>query len=169
MSIIIHFNYKGGLMKFSMKIIGFSLFMLMLFNFSLYNTSAVTWDTVVTFTGVGGKTTQSFTISKDSRFVWSTTYDNSEFAMLAAFVYEIGEDSKFETDFDGLSGTSYFYKTGDFYLKVIVANLNSWEVEVQQELTTTNGNGDNADSTSFPYLLMLLAIPIIIVMRKKLK
>ena len=76
----------------------------------------------------------------------------------------------FETDFDGLSGTSYFYSTGEFYLEVITANLNTWEVVVQQEsseTTPTNGdNGEDLEFTSYPAFLLLFAIPILLLKKK---
>jgi hypothetical protein len=150
-----------------------SLSLIVIFCISINNTSATTWEDVITLSGTGDKTTQSFTLSEDSRFVWTTTYDDEQYAAFAVFVYEVGEDMIYETDFDGLSGTSYCYAKGDFYLEVITANLNSWEVVVQQESTastpTDGDNGDNLEFTSYPAFLLLFAIPAVLILRRKNK
>ena len=143
----------------------------MLFNLSLNNTSAVTWRTVVILTGVGDKTTQIFELTEDARFVWNTTYDNEEWSAFSAWIYEVG--SKYSSShFNGLSGTSYFYQKGEFYIEANTANLNSWEIKIQQKSSTTtptDGNGDNTGVTSYSILLVLFAVPLALLLRKKHK
>jgi hypothetical protein len=108
----------------------------------LPNVQSYTWETVGTYTGTTDKITSVFSISEDARFTWSTTYDDEYWALFTFFIYPQGETVFYEDWFDGLSGSTYFYATGNFYLDVITANLNSWQVTVEQKDYGTTGGGE---------------------------
>jgi len=93
------------------------------------------WHKIKTFTGIEDKTTDLFTIPSSAskwKATWTTTYkeEYSQYAAFYCFVYPSGETAAYTTSFDGLSGESFVYETGSFYLKVLAANLESWRIEV---------------------------------------
>ena len=122
----------------------------LIFSLSLNSVHSYTWENVVTITGSDDKTSQIFEVEEDARFVWTTTYDDEEWALFAVFVFPEGEDIMFESEFEGLSGESYFYDTGNFYLEVICANLNSWQITVQEKnyAATSDPNGEDTELTT---------------------
>jgi hypothetical protein len=95
-----------------------------------------TWHSVITFTGIEDETTSSFTIRGDVwRVKWSVG-SCSECPIFSVFVYPMGELVK-DVNFWGCSketsrGTQYIYRgSGDYYFKIVAANLYSWELEVE--------------------------------------
>ncbi|MCE7747270.1 MAG: hypothetical protein GPJ51_02665 [Candidatus Heimdallarchaeota archaeon] len=116
--------YLVLMLIFSLNIVYFS---------STLDAQSYTWENVRVFNGTGWLTTATFTVTEDARFVWTTTYDDEYWADFHCFVYPEGEDIFYETDFSGLSGTSYLYEEGTFYMEIIEANTNSWQITVQQK------------------------------------
>lgn len=98
-----------------------------------------TWHSVTSFSGSSDKTTQPFTIKGDEwRVKYTTKADSNypEFAVFGVFVYPRGETvmyvSSWYCDGTSCSDTQYVYEgSGDYYFEVIVGNLESWELEVE--------------------------------------
>jgi hypothetical protein len=94
------------------------------------------WVTVETFTGQGDKTTAPFQISGAKwRISWTVEADEPEYAVFGFFVYPEGETAMYveSVSQDGIgSDTTYIYQGNDsFYIKVLGANLESWNIEVE--------------------------------------
>lgn len=90
------------------------------------------WHMVTTFTGVGNKDTDSFTIQGAKwRITW-TTVEANEYALFGGFAYPEGETAMYVSYFNGLSGDTIVHQgNGNYYLKIIVANLDSWSVTIE--------------------------------------
>lgn len=94
------------------------------------------WHSVTSFTGSGDKTTSSFTIKGNE---WRVKYEakssKPEYAFLSVYVYRKGATisvSSWDCYQEECSDTQYIYKgNGDYYFKVIAANLDSWELKVE--------------------------------------
>jgi len=94
------------------------------------------WITIKTFTGVGDKTTEDFHVSTN---YWRVTYtvkaESEEFAGFYLIIYPSGQTGNYVDSIQyhkSGSDTSYIRAgPGDFYIKVLAANLQSWTIEVQ--------------------------------------
>ena len=87
------------------------------------------------FTGRGDKDTPAFHVSGSTFTVdWTTASDSPEWASLAFFVYPEGETVGYvcDADFDGVGSdnTVCHAGPGDFYVKVLAANLTSWQLDI---------------------------------------
>lgn len=101
--------------------------------------SEPTWHSVVNFTGTGKKDTDSFT-TKGQKFKVKITAnaDSMEYALISFFAYPEGETKMYVGNggidsFSQKSQTDEFIVTaspGKYYLTVLAANLNSWNIEV---------------------------------------
>jgi hypothetical protein len=102
------------------------------------------WHHVVTFSGTGSKTTSSCYIPGDKfRLTWTIDVeaDASQYGIggsFGVFVYPQYETAWYVDYFDAGNvmyfdtNTNYVYEgKGNYYLKVIAANLDSWEIEVE--------------------------------------
>ena len=95
-----------------------------------------TWHSVITFSGSSDKTTQPFTIKGDEwRVKWAVN-SSSKYPYFSVRIYPRGETSgsvsSWSCDKANYSDTQYIYEgNGDYYFKVGAANLNSWELEVE--------------------------------------
>jgi hypothetical protein len=94
------------------------------------------WKTIKTFTGSSYKDTEDFTVPTDYwRIVYTIRAESEEYAAFSAYIYPSGETAIYVTSvsFDK-SGTDASYireGPGDFWIKVLAANLRSWTIEVQ--------------------------------------
>lgn len=95
------------------------------------------WSTVQTFTGKESKDTPPFNISGTKwRIIWTADVQYPEYAVFNILVYPQdtpGLITKRISYSEGASGdTAYIYEGGqDYYLKVIAANLNNWNIIVE--------------------------------------
>jgi hypothetical protein len=81
------------------------------------------------FTGTGSTTTDGFVSDQYLRIDWECDIANS-FAVFSVSIKTYGTDTQVGS-FDGTpNGTTYLYKTGEFYLQVNAANLNSWAINI---------------------------------------
>ncbi len=113
-------------------------------------TSDTSGEYSTSFSGFGSVNTKLFTCSGNVKITWTTTYDSPDYAYFSVFTYELGE-SIFEDYFDGLSGETYFYQSGNFYFDVSAANLNSWSIIVEdfgESQTTTSESQTTISETS---------------------
>ena len=98
------------------------------------------WKSVETFSGTDDIETDTFQIKGDKfKLKVKATGDASdvEYLMLSFFTYEVGEDQIYvsldELNFTQMSETDEFIINegpGEYYLKVLAANLDNWEIEV---------------------------------------
>jgi hypothetical protein len=87
------------------------------------------------FTGRGDKETAAFHVGGSTFTVnWTTASDSPEWSGLSLFVYPEGETVGYvcDADFDGVGSDSTVCHAGpgDFYLKVLAANLTSWRLDI---------------------------------------
>ena len=87
------------------------------------------------FMGRGDKETAAFHVGGSTFTVdWTTASDSPEWAGLSLFVYPEGETVGYvcDADFDGVGSDSTVCHAGpgDFYLKVLAANLTSWRLDI---------------------------------------
>jgi hypothetical protein len=87
------------------------------------------------FTGQGDKNTSVFSVGTWSFTVkWTTASDSPEYAAFAFFIYPEGETADYacDVDFDGVGSDSTVCRggPGNFYIKVLAANLSSWRIEI---------------------------------------
>lgn len=103
------------------------------------DSSDAKWHSVANFSGSGDKDTSTFTIKGDKFKVKVTANtESSEYAMWTFFAYPEGETALYEGDgsidtFNANTETDEFEVTadpGNYYLSVLSANLESWEVEI---------------------------------------
>ena len=91
------------------------------------------WHEVATFSGTNDKTTDTFNIQGDRFKLTYTANPANEYSIFYLYVYQPGYTSYTES-YDLNSGTdsSISYKgAGTYYLKVLAANLNSWQVKIE--------------------------------------
>jgi len=94
------------------------------------------WHFITAFSGTGDKTTDTFKISSSKwRIKWSYTTNYPEYAIFSVFIYPKGETVSY-IDFIDASGASksdisYIYQSGEFYLKIITANLENWQITIE--------------------------------------
>ncbi len=95
------------------------------------------WHEIKTFSGSSDKTTDTFNIQGDKFKLTYTIDASNDYSIFSFFVYPEGETVMYSESIMsdmGVSGTdstiSYVGK-GIYYLKVIAANLDSWEVEIE--------------------------------------
>ena len=89
------------------------------------------------FTGQGDKTTSVFSADTWSFTVkWTTASDDPEWAGFSFYIYPEGETGVHvcDADFDGVGSdsTTCYAGQGDFYAKVLAANLTSWKLEIKE-------------------------------------
>jgi hypothetical protein len=97
--------------------------------------TATPTPTAIVYTGQGDKNTPAFSVGTWSFTVkWTTQSDNPEYAVFGFFVYPEGETGAYvcEANFDGVGSDSTVCRggPGNFYIKVLAANLSSWRIEV---------------------------------------
>jgi len=90
-----------------------------------------------TFTGQGYKETPAFHVAGSSFTVkWTTASDSPEYAGFSFYIYPEGETMSYvcDADFDGVGSDSTvcYAGQGDFYAKVLQANLTSWKLEIKE-------------------------------------
>ena len=102
-------------------------------------TTAVTWHSIAKFTGTGDKNTPSFTTQGNKfKVVIKATASSPQYAGIDFFAYPEGETVSFVgqgaiDSFSSASASDEFEVTaspGNYYLDVIAANLNNWNIEV---------------------------------------
>ena len=98
--------------------------------------SSGSWHYVTSFSGQGDKTTDSFKITGSKwRIKWNYTTNYPEYATFSIFIYPKGETVSYIDFVDasgaGKSDVSYIYQSGEFYLKIIAANLESWQITIE--------------------------------------
>ena len=95
------------------------------------------WTHVKSFSGKDSQTTAAFSISGTKwRIIWTTDAQNPQYAVFDILVYpkdNLGVLTERISYSKGMSGdTAYIDEGGrDYYLKIIVANLASWTVIVE--------------------------------------
>ncbi|MBN1763534.1 MAG: hypothetical protein JW878_10775 [Methanomicrobia archaeon] len=94
------------------------------------------WHSVTSFSGSGDKTTSSFTIKGDEwRVEYEAKSDKPEYAGFGVHVYRKGATmsvSSWDCFQEECSDTQYIYRgEGDYYFEVIAANLDSWNLKVE--------------------------------------
>lgn len=98
-------------------------------------TARVEWKTIKTFTGSADKATEDFNVPTNYwRIVYTINAENEQFAGFYAFVCLSGKDDSVASVNLNKSGTETSYiraGPGDFWVKVLAANLKSWTIEVQ--------------------------------------
>jgi cell division protein FtsB len=93
------------------------------------------WNTITTFTGSTGKTTELFYIPSGTwRINW--TYTNGALAVFGFFVYPEGETVLFVESLSTMgpsqSDTTYIYEgPGNYYIKLTVANIVEWTLTIE--------------------------------------
>jgi DNA/RNA endonuclease G (NUC1) len=85
-----------------------------------------------------GKDTEDFTVPTNYwRIVYTTNAENEQYALFSFFVYPSGETKSFVASVTFVkSGTDTTYARagpGDFWIKVLAANLRTWTIEVQTQ------------------------------------
>ncbi|PKL69105.1 MAG: hypothetical protein CVV28_03035 [Methanobacteriales archaeon HGW-Methanobacteriales-1] len=98
-----------------------------------------TWHSVANFTGADYDNTSSFNI-KGSKFKLkvSATADSPEYAVFSVYAYPVGETGLYagKGDIDSFNKTTEKKEfiinegSGDYYLRIIAANLGKWKIEV---------------------------------------
>lgn len=147
---------------------------LLLFLSMILSVQAANWQTVKTFTQNG--TTDNFNIpGSEWRIDWSYTPDSQypTFAAFSFFVYPKGEtaiyiESIYKIGANNTSGTTYIHQgLEDYYLKINVANTESFTITVQYDADTvpsTQGTtGTDGGSAVLGGILILIIIIIIAV------
>ena len=94
------------------------------------------WKTIETFTGSADRDTEDFNVPTNYwRIVYTIEAENEQYAGFYFFVYPSGETKSYVASVIGFkSGTDTTYVRagpGDFWIKVLAANLRSWTIEVQ--------------------------------------
>ena len=95
------------------------------------------WTTVKSFIGKEGTTTPAFNISGGKwRIIWTVDAQNTQYAVFDILVYQQGNPAMLTKRISyskGIFGdTAYINEGGrDYYLKIIVANLTSWTITVE--------------------------------------
>ena len=93
------------------------------------------WNTIISFTGSTGKTTELFYIPGENwRINWS--YTNGELALFGFFVYPEGETAMFVETLTSMgpsqSDTTYIYRgPGSFYITLSAANVEEWTLTIE--------------------------------------
>jgi hypothetical protein len=89
----------------------------------------------ITITGTGDKTSPPFTVTTEEWVInWSFVPDSEypDLAVLGFYVYPRGETAAYVESVampSGTSGSTYSYAgPGDYYVKVISANIESWTI-----------------------------------------
>ncbi len=105
------------------------------------------WLAVTTVSGFGDKTTDTFGVTGSKfRLTWSATADAECIDLFAPddcpaafsfFVYPEGEtvlfvESVSHFDFNSASDETIVFRSGSFYVQVLSANLDSWEIAVDE-------------------------------------
>ena len=101
-----------------------------------------TWHMVRTFEGKVDETTAPFSVEGDLwRITWVAEAEIPEYAFISIWVYPEGETSKtvytaitYPDEFIQQStqcSVGYIAGKGNYYLKVMTANLNSWVIQVE--------------------------------------
>ena len=98
------------------------------------------WKSVETFSGTDDTETDTFQIKGDKfKIKVKATGDATDvdYLMLSLITYEVGEDQIYvsmdDLDFTQMSETDQFIINegpAEYYIKVIAANQDSWEIEV---------------------------------------
>jgi len=98
-------------------------------------TAQVEWKTIKTFTGSDNRDTEDFNVPTNYwRIVYTIEAESEQFAGFYAFVCLSGKDDSVASVSLNKSGTETSYiraGPGDFWIKVLAANLKSWTIEVQ--------------------------------------
>jgi hypothetical protein len=134
--------------------------------------SAANWQTVTTFTGGTGQTTDYFNVpTNEWRIVWTITPEdpNSGFGGFYTFVYPKGESALYVDSIDGdsshTSGTTYIHEgSKEYYLKVGASNLQSYTITIEYDTTAIPEY-----STIAIIITLALVSMSVIAVRKKLK
>jgi hypothetical protein len=105
---------------------------------SQQNQETKEWVTIRTFTGSGNLDTEDFTVATGYwRIIYTTQASNEQFAGFSAYVYPSGETTYYITHADldkSGTGTSYVRADpGNFWIKVLAANLYSWTIQIQTQ------------------------------------
>jgi hypothetical protein len=100
-------------------------------------TNEAEWNTVQIFTGKESETTPPFHIfGAEWRLTWMADIQYPEYAVFDIFVYPQDErifTKRVSYSEDASDGIAYMYDgDGDYYLKVITANLDSWTITVEE-------------------------------------
>ena len=92
----------------------------------------------ITLTGSSDKTTAPFEVTTDEWIIdWSYIPDSEylEYAVFGFFIYPRGETAMYieaVSASDDTSGSTYSYAgAGEYYVEVICANLQSWEITIR--------------------------------------
>jgi len=97
------------------------------------NSASKSWYDLTSFKGKDNKNTDTFKIQGNKFKLIYTVNPANDYSLFSIFVYE--ESNNIYKDYISLdSGTdsSIIYKgPGTFYLDITAANLNSWEVEIE--------------------------------------
>jgi hypothetical protein len=98
--------------------------------------SVKSWHPAAIFTGSNDRTTAPFTIRGDRWRVRYTVDGDYEWGAFYALVYPVGETVMYISSWDCDGGycydTQHIYEgNDDYYFKVIAANLDSWELVVE--------------------------------------
>jgi len=90
------------------------------------------WHKVTSFSGMDDKNTDTFTIKGDKFKLIYKVIPENEYSLFSLFIYE--ENNKYPLDIvqlnSGKDNTIIYDGPGEYYLKIIAANLMSWEVEI---------------------------------------
>lgn len=128
------------------------------------------WETITTFTGASGTTTDYFNVPTDEwKLTWTFTPDPKypEYSSLGGFVYprdgEMYADY-FDADDKQTSGTIYIHEgSREYYLKIMCANLQSYTITIEYDTTAI------PEYSSIAVVIALALVSIsVIAMRKKI-
>ena len=100
------------------------------------------WHHIDTFVGIYDRTTETFTIEGDLwRVRWFAEAEHPEFAFFALLIYPEGESAPFIESVDCYSedfevcdiqtGVEYIIGRGNYYIKVLAANIKGWTIHVE--------------------------------------
>lgn len=96
--------------------------------------SSATWHEVTTFSGTQNKNTDTFeTRGSKFRLTYTVRPDN-EYSLFSFYVYPDGEDKVYKDTASLNSGTdttTIYSGSGKYYLKIIAANLEGWNIKVE--------------------------------------
>ena len=92
------------------------------------------WHTVTNFSGTGNTNTDSFQIQGGRfRLTYSANPEN-EYSLFSLLAYHPGSDvytDTFSLNSGGTQSSISYSGAGEYYLKIISANMKSWNVQVE--------------------------------------
>jgi hypothetical protein len=133
---------------------------------------AANWQTVTTFQGSSDTTTNYFKIdATEWRIKWSYTPKAGiagDLAIFSFLVYPKGETTRYveslmKTGRNETSGTLYIHEGGkEYYLKIIVANIDGFTVTVEQDVDTIPKGAEGGSSLGAVAFVLIIVVVIVL-------